>query len=46
MTLGSDAHRPEHVGADFDYAREMLRRNGITGEAVFRGRRLLIEPVD
>lgn len=46
MTLGSDAHQPEHVGAGVDYATDMLRRHGIRGQAVFRGRRMLIEPLD
>ena len=39
VSIGSDAHRSEHVGAGFDYAAATLQRIGFTGEAVFHGRR-------
>jgi histidinol-phosphatase (PHP family) len=39
MTLGSDAHTAEHIGAGLTEATEILRRNGITQQAVFRARR-------
>ncbi len=29
VTLGSDAHRPDHVGADLDTALQVLRDNGL-----------------
>jgi histidinol-phosphatase (PHP family) len=38
MCLGSDAHRADHISADFDYAVDMLQANGITYQAVFRQR--------
>ena len=46
MILGSDAHEPEHVAGDFDYAVTVLRQNGITGQAVYRHRRLAIETLE
>ena len=39
MTLGSDAHTPEHVGADFDRGLAALRAQGIRRLAVFKNRR-------
>ncbi|MCP4247932.1 MAG: histidinol-phosphatase HisJ family protein [bacterium] len=39
MTLGSDGHLPEAVGAGFDYALGILREAGIAELAVFEGRR-------
>jgi len=38
VTLGSDAHRPEHVGADFDRALAMVREAGFEHLAVFEER--------
>lgn len=38
VTLGSDAHRPEDVGADFEEARAMLQAAGWESVAVFRRR--------
>lgn len=38
MTLGSDAHRPEHVASHLADGAAMLKRNGITHLAVFKGR--------
>lgn len=38
MSLGSDAHRPQDVGADFDRATAMLRAVGIRSAPVFKKR--------
>ncbi|RME32537.1 MAG: histidinol-phosphatase HisJ family protein [Thermoflexia bacterium] len=38
VTLGSDAHRPQDVGADFSEAVAMVRAAGFPGVAVFRRR--------
>ena len=40
MSIGSDAHRPEDIAADFDRATAMLRNAGIVHEAVFLDRAL------
>ncbi|MGQ9650335.1 MAG: histidinol-phosphatase HisJ family protein [Phycisphaerae bacterium] len=45
MTLGSDAHRPEHVGMGVGDAAGMLRRQGIESLAVFRDRERRDEPL-
>lgn len=42
FTLGSDAHRPEDVGADFNEACAMLTRIGIDRIATFQRRRLTL----
>ncbi|RDV84292.1 histidinol-phosphatase [Ammonifex thiophilus] len=39
VTLGSDAHRPEDVGRDFDRALELLREAGYCEVAVFTARK-------
>jgi histidinol-phosphatase (PHP family) len=39
MALGSDAHTPEHVGANLELGAAMLRRQGIRRLAVFIDRR-------
>ena len=39
MTLGSDAHSPDHVGAHLTEGAAMLRQEGIRRLAVFKGRR-------
>ena len=38
VTLGSDAHKPEQVGAGFDMAIKLLRSVGYSEVAVFNGR--------
>ena len=38
ITLGSDAHSPEEVGADFDKAADLLRKIGYTEIVRFTGR--------
>ncbi len=45
VSLGSDAHAAEHVGADFADAAVMLRREGVASLAVFKGRRRCDEPL-
>lgn len=40
MTLGSDAHAPEEVGADFDKAVELLKKCGYRKIATFEKRKL------
>lgn len=39
ITIGSDAHTPEDIGADFDTAREILIRCGFTKYCVFFNRK-------
>jgi histidinol-phosphatase (PHP family) len=46
FTLGSDAHRPEDVGAGFTEAAALMRRVGIDRIARFEGRRLTPVPWD
>lgn len=41
VTLGSDAHRPEDVGADLDLALDMMRQAGFERPARFERRRTL-----
>jgi histidinol-phosphatase (PHP family) len=38
MSIGSDSHKSEHVGADFDRAVAVLREAGIESETVFLDR--------
>jgi histidinol-phosphatase (PHP family) len=45
VTTGSDAHRPELVGRDFDRARELLRTAGYETVTVFEQRRARQEPL-
>lgn len=39
VTVGSDAHAPEHIGYEFDRAEKMLKQAGFSGTAVFERRR-------
>lgn len=39
ITIGSDAHRPEHVGYCFDHARELLDAAGFRAATCFEGRK-------
>jgi histidinol-phosphatase (PHP family) len=41
IVFGSDAHRPEDVGRDFDRARQLALKYGITSIAQFRGRKIV-----
>jgi histidinol-phosphatase (PHP family) len=45
MSLGSDAHRAEDVGADFDRAARLLKDNGIPRIAVFANRSMELIPI-
>ena len=45
VTLGSDAHAPDHVGMDFDLARGLLERAGISEIATFESRKLCLRPL-
>lgn len=44
MSLGSDAHRAEDIGAGFDRAAAMLREAGLQQIAVFRQRERILHP--
>jgi histidinol-phosphatase (PHP family) len=46
MSLGSDAHKPEHIAANFDQAIQMLKDNGIRQLAIFKDRKMTLEPLD
>ncbi len=39
VTIGSDAHKPEAIGADFDFARAILLESGFKHYATFRERK-------
>jgi histidinol-phosphatase (PHP family) len=39
LSLGSDSHEPDHIGANLADGVALLRRCGIAHEAVFRERR-------
>ena len=45
VTLSSDAHRPEDVGADYDRALPLLRGLGVRELCVFEGRRRRLAPL-
>lgn len=45
VALSSDAHLPQHVGADYDAALELLEACGVGELAVFSQRQRTIEPV-
>jgi histidinol-phosphatase (PHP family) len=45
MALGSDAHIPKHIAADFDETVMTLRRSGIDAQAVFKNREREIVPL-
>ena len=40
LTIGADAHRPEHVAFAFDRTEAALRSVGFTGYCIFEGRRM------
>ncbi len=46
MVLGSDAHRSEHIGADFDQAVTLLRDAGVQNTAVFKNRKRVEIPLE
>ena len=45
ISLGSDSHRAEDIGAGFDLALKMIRDAGLEGLAVFKDRQRTIEAV-
>ena len=45
VSLSSDAHRPEEVGADYDQALELLERLGVGELCVFERRARRLEPI-
>lgn len=45
IALSSDAHRPEHVGADYEHALELLSEVGYTELCVFERRVRRLEPI-
>ncbi len=45
FALSSDAHRPEHVGYEYERAVEVMRAWGIEQIAVFEGRKRRLEPL-
>ena len=45
LSFGSDSHRPEDVGADFDKALALARAAGYTEHAVYRARRRTMLPL-
>ena len=45
LTVGSDAHKPEHLGYDFDYCRELLKRCGFKYYTVFHQRKPVFLPL-
>ena len=46
ITLGSDAHRGEDVGRDFQTAVSMVKKAGLSHLAFFKGRSPLFIPID
>lgn len=45
ITVGSDAHYPEHVGADFNKAASILRCCGFKNYTIFRNRKPILLPL-
>jgi histidinol-phosphatase (PHP family) len=45
LTIGSDAHRPEHVGKDIDYVNDKLLEMGIKDTAIFVDRKPILIPI-
>lgn len=45
MTIGSDAHRPEHVGMGLTEGAAMLKEAGIENQAVYKDRRREVVPL-
>jgi histidinol-phosphatase (PHP family) len=45
LTLSSDAHRPEHLGFEYERAVEWLRAAGVERIAVFSRRQRTLEPL-
>lgn len=45
LTVGSDAHKPEHLGYEFERCRELLKSCGFKYYTVFHGRRPVFLPL-
>ncbi|MBQ2284003.1 MAG: histidinol-phosphatase HisJ family protein [Agathobacter sp.] len=45
ITIGADAHKPEHVGYDFDKVPAILREAGFSYYTVFKGRKPEFVPI-
>lgn len=45
VTVGSDAHKPEHVAYDFEKACEILKNCGFRYYARYRGRKPVFQPI-
>ena len=45
VTIGADAHRPEHVAFDFDKAGEILISCGFSYYAEFKGRKPIFKRI-
>ena len=45
LTIGSDAHIPEDLGADFEQTRELLKECGFSYYTVFRKRKPVYLPL-
>ena len=46
ITVGADAHKPEHIAYDFDKAEEILRECGFRYYTVFEGRKPIFRRLD
>ncbi len=46
LTLGSDAHKPDHVGHNLDRARQLLQEIGFTELATFTDRKRKLVPIN
>lgn len=46
ITIGSDGHKPEHLGYDFEKEGDALEKLGITQYAVFEQRELFFETIE
>lgn len=45
IALSSDAHLPEHIGADYHQALELLEAAGVSELCVFKGRERSLQPI-
>ena len=41
ITIGSDAHKPEHLAYDFDKVADILKESGITSYNIFENRKIV-----
>ena len=45
VTIGSDAHKPEHVAYDFEKVKSILRTCGVKYLTKFKSRKPFFEPI-